>query len=188
MPSFVYTQNIPTGPHNPSTDQPNMATNTNSTLGIINVDHYTFGSAGNFDGYHQQVTFPANGTAGTPMGLASTVYSAPGTADNSKSQLYYKNALSAYPISLIKAYATIDNAGVVTSGFGVMGPVTFLSGVYTVTLSTALPSTVYGVLAFAQQGATGSFLSYAIATSSQFVINHFNTSTQVGFTVIVLQF
>src|ERR1017187_2807970 len=48
--TITYNRNIPDGPNNPSTDQPNMKTNTNSIDDIIAVDHQSF--SGQNAGYH----------------------------------------------------------------------------------------------------------------------------------------
>jgi len=50
---FTYNENIPAANNNPSVDQPNMQTNTNSIDSIIDVDHFSFET--NFDGTHKQV-------------------------------------------------------------------------------------------------------------------------------------
>jgi hypothetical protein len=69
MPNFGYTRDVPFPDHNPSTDQPDMLINTNSTDSIIAVDHFSFED--NSGGTHKQVqlinTLPANGVI--PTGL-----------------------------------------------------------------------------------------------------------------------
>lgn len=55
MPNFNYFLNIPAAANNPSVDQPNMETNTNSINSIIGIDHFSFGSPNGSDGTHQQV-------------------------------------------------------------------------------------------------------------------------------------
>lgn len=54
--NFNYYLNIPDGPNNPSNDWPLMQTNTNSTAGIIGVDHIGFGQ--NNGGYHTIIHMP----------------------------------------------------------------------------------------------------------------------------------
>ena len=56
MTTYTYFKNIPASNHNPSVDQPNMRTNTNSTSDLINEDHYTFGVANG--GFHKQARIP----------------------------------------------------------------------------------------------------------------------------------
>jgi hypothetical protein len=53
MTNFDYNLNIPNGPDNPSADWPLMQTNTNSTSGIIGVDHVTFENSNG--GYHTDI-------------------------------------------------------------------------------------------------------------------------------------
>ena len=53
MPLFTYTDNIPDGPNNPSQDQPNMKTNTNSIDQLLAVDHFSFNDGNG--GLHKQV-------------------------------------------------------------------------------------------------------------------------------------
>jgi len=63
MPNLAYTRDIPDGPHNPSSDQDPMKTNTNSTDTIIAVEHFGFNNTNG--GLHQQVTMPIR--AGAPV-------------------------------------------------------------------------------------------------------------------------
>jgi hypothetical protein len=51
--TFNYTQNIPFASDAPANDQPIMEQNTNSTFGIINVDHVGFNLANG--GYHTDI-------------------------------------------------------------------------------------------------------------------------------------
>ncbi|MFI5416032.1 MAG: hypothetical protein ACHQXJ_01640 [Nitrososphaerales archaeon] len=53
MTNYPYTDNIPFASDNPSNDQPNMQTNTNSIDNLINEDHYSFNQ--NNGGFHKQV-------------------------------------------------------------------------------------------------------------------------------------
>jgi hypothetical protein len=64
MTNFSYNQDIPDAPNNPSDDQPLMKTNTNSTFGIIAVDHVGFEQANG--GYHTVIhQGPAGGGSGS---------------------------------------------------------------------------------------------------------------------------
>jgi len=51
--NLPYTGNIPNPPNNPSTDVPNMQTNTNSLETWVTIDHYGFVDANG--GRHKQV-------------------------------------------------------------------------------------------------------------------------------------
>ena len=53
-----YFTNIPFASNDPSIDQPNMQTNTNSISAWVDVDHYGFKNASNLGGLHTQVTMP----------------------------------------------------------------------------------------------------------------------------------
>lgn len=57
--TFTYNTNIPFATNNPSTDQPNMQTNTNSISGLIGIDHFGFNaqynSIANSGGFHKVV-------------------------------------------------------------------------------------------------------------------------------------
>ena len=74
MPNFNYTRNIPFSTHNPSVDQPDMQTNTNSTDDLIEVNHYSFND--NNGGYHKPVNIVNSvSTPVNPAGVGSTLYS-----------------------------------------------------------------------------------------------------------------
>ncbi len=66
MPNFTYITNIPASTHNPSSDQPNMQINTNSTDSIIEVDHYSFND--NNGGLHKQSTYVNESAPSTQPG------------------------------------------------------------------------------------------------------------------------
>ena len=73
MPNFTYITGIPAASHNPSTDQPDMQINTNSTDSIISVDHFGFND--NNGGYHKKVSLVNNaGPFPTPGGVGSVLY------------------------------------------------------------------------------------------------------------------
>lgn len=102
MPSFGYTRDIPESDHSPSTDQPNMRTNTNSIDSLISIDHYSFEQL-NFDGTHKQVQLRnAAGINGTiPAGLQGngweTLYAST-TAGNG--ELWFVRGASATGVQL----------------------------------------------------------------------------------------
>ena len=59
--TIPYTQNIPDDTHNPSVDQPDMETNTNSIAQILDVDMIGFAQANG--GRHKKVTYQVQGAA-----------------------------------------------------------------------------------------------------------------------------
>jgi hypothetical protein len=77
MSSFTYNLNIPNANNNPSVDQPNLQTNTNSINSLINIDHYPFGTGS--DGWHKQCTFPTQSTPVTVSGQVA-IYSKVGAS------------------------------------------------------------------------------------------------------------
>ncbi len=86
----TYNLNIPDAPNDPSVDQPNMQTNTNSIPAIIAIDHFAFGD--NNGGRHKQTQLVSQ--AVVPTGLMSgegTLYvkQAVGASAVNESQLFY---------------------------------------------------------------------------------------------------
>lgn len=73
MTNFAYNNNIPNGPNNPSADWPSMQTNTNSTSGIIAIDHVGFGVNGG--GLHKQVSLVNQSLGGIIAGANCDIYS-----------------------------------------------------------------------------------------------------------------
>lgn len=127
MPFFDYNRDIPDGPHNPSTDQPDMKVNTNSTDDIIDVDHYSFQQ--NNGGLHKQVTMPILSVIppGRPAS-SGTLYTKTG------SQLYYTPDASAFEVQMTRAQVAnsgtfANNTNYATNANGTFnGGWTFLPG------------------------------------------------------------
>lgn len=72
MSTFTYNKDIPFSTHNPSVDQPNMLTNTNSTFDWAAVDHVGFNTTGG--GRHNQITFNDVSTQAVPTNPVSVLY------------------------------------------------------------------------------------------------------------------
>jgi hypothetical protein len=118
MPLFTYNRDIPDAPNNPSQDQPDMKTNTNSIDDIWKVDHYSFTEQDpqgrNSGGSHEKVQMPELGTIPTgTFATAGTFYvkSAASVAGN-ESQLFYTNSTSGNEYQLTR----VDNANFATFG------------------------------------------------------------------------
>ena len=119
MPSFSYNQNIPDAPNNPSQDQPLMKQNTNSISNIIGVDHFSFQSATNQDGYHQQSTYPRqSGIPSTAAADLGIVYTQEGPLTPDETQLFYSPDASGDQYQLTRTnsgnygtFATLDERG-----------------------------------------------------------------------------
>lgn len=112
--SFTYTTGIPASGNNPSVDQPNMQTNTNSISSLIAVDHVGFNQAGN-GGKHNQVRMPRH--VSIPSGLAAN-----------EGTLYTKAALSTIPSTESQLFYSPDASGneyclsrCITSGITLFG-------------------------------------------------------------------
>jgi hypothetical protein len=119
MTVFTFSPNIPDAAHNPSFDQPNMKVNNQSTNGILAVDHVTFNianpsntapSPGQSGGQHLQVTFNSkNAPLGAPTDPLSILYTNSGGA-SPVADMYFRNANSFFPISIMRAWGIIDGA------------------------------------------------------------------------------
>jgi len=103
MATYTYNRDIPDAPNNPSVDQPDMKTNTNSIDSLINEDHYSFGV--NNGGFHKQVRMPVLGAI--PAGLiggSGTIYTK--TINNgagNQAQEFYTNGASGNEYQLTRA-------------------------------------------------------------------------------------
>lgn len=158
----TYITGTPASSHNPSTDQPDMLTNTNSIPSLIAIDHYGFNN--NDGGRHLQVQLPVLGVIPNPTGGLKngegTIYT---KTVNGSSNLFYTPDLSGNEYQL----TTINNTNFAT--FGPHNPGwTFLpGGLYL----------QYGSLANVTNGTTVTFpIAYSTALIS-FTIGVQNNST-----------
>jgi hypothetical protein len=144
--NYTYITGIPAANNNPSNDQPNMQTNTNSINSIISTDHYSFGTAPTTaDGAHKQITYDANNVPSLP------------TPTNSGNNIGYlfTNAVAGTTVNQLFYYAgsnvqssTQYNVGNSSNGstflFGgtilKWGSFTSAAGSTTVTYSTLTPA------------------------------------------------
>ncbi len=99
MPNFVYTTDIPDGPHNPSADQPPMKINTNSINSLISVDHYSFND--NLGGLHKQVQMPVK--LAIPAGLLANEGTLYTKTVNARSELFYTPDVTAKEFQLTRS-------------------------------------------------------------------------------------
>lgn len=137
MPSFTYTRDIPFSTNNPSNDQPIMQTNTNSIDSLIAVDHYSFGSAGNLDGFHKQVTLPISSVIPTIAANQGSVYTKTVTTDtaHTESSLFYSPDTTGNEYQLTRTISTQFSTfsanvayGTPPATFSQVGGWTFLPG------------------------------------------------------------
>lgn len=92
----TYITGIPAANNNPSNDQPNMLTNTNSIPVVLAIDHFGFND--NNGGLHKQVTMPVQ--SGVPS-----------TATVGMGVLYTKTASSLTPLNESDLFFSPDASG-----------------------------------------------------------------------------
>lgn len=113
MPSYTYNLNLPPATQNPSVSQPLILQNFNSLSSIWTSDHFTFGSAGDFDGFHSQVTLP------TPLGGDPTLSGTYGEIYtkivSGLTQLFFANASNTFQLTGVNIVT--DTVG--ATGFGI---------------------------------------------------------------------
>ena len=191
MTSFTYYPTIPTAPDNPSFDQPLMQINSTSINGLVAVDHVTFnatgsGGPGTSGGQHLQVTFNGKNVPGSPptdplsiMYTNNVNAAAFNTASASTvAEVFYSNANTIYPVSMIKAFGCFDNTGTSLNTWNlalktVGGHPT--TGDYIMTMPTnCVTGDNYSVIVTPQASTSGDksqvSVAYSISTATQFNI------------------
>lgn len=188
--SFTYNTAVPASGNNPSNDQPDMLTNTQSIDGILDVDHVTFNAANG--GTHRQshyVLFTNPSAISNTGTQGSVVYGAAGVADATRAQLYFKNDhQQQIPLTVIKAFGIFDGAGTLLNGMNVsVGSHVVSSGIYVMDVPVnILASNNYLVIV----DSTSSISTYSIISSSQFQLSFssvFAPEDPTSFSVLVLQ-
>lgn len=181
--SFNYNTGIPAAQNNPSNDQPNMLTNTDSINNWVQVDHIGFNDAVN-SGKHKEVTLNGNHPPGTPSVGDSVVYTNPGTADATKPQLFWKTstATTNFLLSGMRAWAFCNAAGVINSQKFNVTSVVVAAGVATVTLPAGVVNTTdYAVFVTATADI---FTSYSVTSTTSFDITFSNLNPVFSFQVM----
>lgn len=174
MTNFSFNANIPGANNDPADDQSLMQTNFSSTSGIVAIDHVGFNTANG--GQHLQVTLPGNNVPGAQSGLASTIYSNAGTAHNTTSQLFFKNADVAYQISPVRAWGFCNTGGVIASqSVNVTSVSRSGAGNYVVTLTAgAVTTSNFAVIVSSTMNSAvtgGSIAGYTITGPGTFQLN-----------------
>jgi hypothetical protein len=185
MPSLPYTRDRPIGNQTPAQQRNDMLLNTNSTDDIVNVDMLGFSNVN--AGQHKYISIPSDPsflTPTTPTAQAGALYAA--NNGSARANLFFQNSQSTFPLSFVKAWGAMNASGGIIQAYGISG-YTWATGTYTVNFSPALPSDSYGIIAMAANTQSGQFINYARNGTSSFRLFHTNTSSQVEFTVIVLQ-
>lgn len=145
--SYTYNTGVPAANNNPSDDQPDMLTNTQSINSLIGVDHVSFNDS--LGGTHKQVTITSKNAGAAQTDPSSVLYTGNGTA-SSVAQLFYKNQNGTFLLSGIRAWAYVNGSGSIVSSqsFNVSGITKSgsITGNYTVTLTANSTSSAnYGV-------------------------------------------
>src|SRR5271154_5588484 len=159
MPSFTYTTNIPVAGNDPSVDQPNMTTNTNSIASILDEDMIGFGNANG--GYHSKITY-VDQTGSLPSGVSGTdiLYSA--VPSGGILELFLQRATGS-AIQMTTGNVTVGTPGQTFLPGGIIlkwGSVSVLpSGSAMVTFGTAYPNACWGAVAQFQSTAGGTAIS-----------------------------
>jgi hypothetical protein len=161
MSLFQYNTGIPAAPNNPSVDQPDMLTNTDSIDGLIDVDHIGFNE--NLGGYHDVIHQPPQVAApGTIAGIGQT-YTKTVTGDQ---QLFYKSGLgvetqltSSGGVSARAAVNFSIGAGpgfliTINNSFNVTSITRSGAGLYAINFTNALPTQYYYTAISAQEAFT----------------------------------
>jgi hypothetical protein len=146
MSSFNYFRDIPNGPNDPSDDQPLMRINTNSIDSLIAVDHYSFGSSGNLDGWHKESTYPSFALVPAPGPPTNTTQGAVYTKDvgGGVIQLFYRREGSGVEIQLTELGKLFHVPTIITSD----APNAPFTPIIAYSTIVALPPDVYGYIIF----------------------------------------
>lgn len=196
MGNFAFIPNIPDGPNNPSQDQPNMKTNTNSDQSIWAVEHLGFNT--NNGGTHLQTGFanfqsspvlPSDPGANNP----SVAYPNAGVADATNSQYYFKNPLATLPLSAVKAYGNLiprasSGAIIPTNSFNVASVVQ--TNAVTTSIAITLNSNVttgndVTVLVFYANPLATTIVTYTfVAGVLTLTANSFSTLAKLNFLIL----
>jgi hypothetical protein len=118
MPNLPFTRNIPDGPNNPSSDQPIMQENSNSTDTLLNVDLHGFNDDNG--GFHRKSTYVAVAAPGvTPLNTNGAQCIAYSTSVAGIAELFVNRFGSATPLQLTRGAisATGSFSGNPSSGY-----------------------------------------------------------------------
>lgn len=184
MPNYTYNTNIPLSTNSPSTDQPNMQTNTNSINSILDVDMIGFND--NDGGYHSKVTL-VDQVSSPPVAVTGTdiVYSA--TASGTI-ELYLQRP-SGSAIQLTRGTPSASTSGYTWLPGGLLMQWGGVNGTgnQTFTYPIAFTSTVYSVQVTRRTGQTNALyvLQSPAPTTTACVIGS-STGTEINGYVLVI--
>lgn len=177
MPLFTYNRDIPDAPNNPSTDQPNMKTNTNNIDDLINVDHYAFNDS--LGGLHKKVQLPE--LLAKPAGTvnAETIYT---KTVGGTGQLFFTRGTIGSEIPLTAGVdgnvISSPNGSTFLPGSNLIqwGSAAVVSGAGSVSFNTAFSATAYSVVITPIRNSSNVDIVYFVSANSN-GFNYFNTSS-----------
>ena len=169
---FEYFLNIPNAPNNPSNDQPKMQTNTNSIDSLVSVDHYTFQTQGNLDGWHVQSTYPQLSVDPSTNTTQGAVYTKNVSGSGEEVELFYRREANGSVIQ-ITTLDKVTNTPYILTG-------TFAPAILPSTIVT-LPANIYGYIQFGgvQLGNFETGASSVVAASVPIVNGVLSTNTSI---------
>ena len=184
--TISYNLNIPAAANNPSTDQPNMLTNTNNIGTYVAVDHVGFNTAGS--GQHNQVTFNSNNSPGagtiTPPVLFTNNQDGAGNAlPNSLAELFFFTGAAA---NAKNQYVSTANGSVLLMGGIIMKWGTGATTGSAVSFPVAFPNNAFAMVAIGSSSLyTGGFVVTALSASS-FTLTRTSGSGATGYYYIAI--
>ena len=181
--SIGYTTGIPSGPHSPSADQPNMMTNNDNIPIYVAVDHVGFGVGdGQTSGRHKQVTFDSNNTPSVPTTTPVLFTADPGGAPLNYPQLYFYSGTAAQGEDQYNLTGTAGSTGSGGSTFlfgGLIVKWGFIANApdntpiaFSTLSGAAFPNNCYGVFPIINKNNTSSPVNVTISsfTASNFTL------------------
>jgi hypothetical protein len=182
MPSYTYNENIPNGPNNPSTDQPDMYTNTNSIFELLGgdatVDMIGFGDSNG--GWHRKVTYVNQGSNPGSSAGQYVVYS---KMTAGQSELFAQKDATSSPIQLTNQVPNAASSGFSYLPGGMLIQWVSLSTTGSFNWPTAFASACYGATLGYNNAASGTVPNLTSITTTTAVLS--NSGTAVVFVIAI---
>lgn len=181
MTLYSFDNAVPAANDNPSSDQPDMLTNNQSTLGIIGEDHITFNL--NNGGQHKAIRFNQDASyvptppVSPPELFTNTVLGLP--------QLFYYSGDAAH--SSTQYVASTNGSTLLLGGLIIKwGVATAIAGGQVVTFVSPFPNNCFVVVATSIDPALSSGIASTNITTSSFKANRTSGSGVVGINYIAI--
>jgi hypothetical protein len=176
MPNYTYNQDIPDGPNNPSTDQPNMKTNTNSIYDLLGgdstVDMIGFGDSNG--GWHRKITYVNQGSNPGSSAGQYVVYS---KQSGGESELFAQKDATSTPIQLTKKVPLASTSGYSYLPGGILIQWVQRTSTGAFSWPVAFTSAVYGATLGYNDAVSGTVPNLTSLTTSGAVLNNSSTAT-----------